>query len=167
MALSRHCWLAILACLVCVTGCSSATSRVEVAGEVTVDASPVSDGTISLLPDRGHRGPAATTAIQGGRFQFTTADGPLPGPHRAVVSLGSQLPSGQPVMSIDQASAVAKRAQDNSDSQPAATRSPASTTSTTPPMPGRWETTVEIPAPGTEADGKLLQIRFQSPEPAQ
>ncbi len=145
-----------------IPGCSSGGTRAEVTGEVTVDSKPLSQGTISLLPDRGHRGPAATTSIQNGRFEFDSENGPLPGTHRAVVSSGAQLPSGQPVQTIDAASAVAKRAPSRPNPvKPTGNAEPKSE----PPSPTRWETQVEVPTIGSEEADKPLRLDFQSTPP--
>jgi len=70
-------------------GCSGSDGpqRVPLYGEVTVAGSPVARGSISLLPAEGHPGPAATTLIKEGRYEFSSRDGPVAGPHRVIVVL--------------------------------------------------------------------------------
>lgn len=145
-------------------GCGRPTARVEVAGEVTVDSQPLNQGTISLLPDRGHRGPAATTRVQDGRFEFDTETGPMPGKHRAVISMGAQLPNGQPVQSTDAASTVAKRAPTRPNPiKPGMKEEPKNE----PPSPSRWEVEMEVPAIGSADSGKPFRFDFQSAEAVQ
>jgi len=104
-------------------GCSGGDGpdRVPLSGEVTRAGSPVARGTVSFLPAEGHSGPAATTGIAEGRYQFSKTDGPVAGPHQVIVSL----------------------ALDDKTSPPqAAGRSPSSAT----PPKSRWELPVTVPA---------------------
>jgi len=59
--------------------------RRPLAGAVTAAGVPVASGAVSLYPRAGHSGPVASTAIDAGRYAFTTGNGPFAGPHRAVV----------------------------------------------------------------------------------
>ena len=70
-------------------GCSGSDGpeRVPLHGQVTRAGASVGRGTISLLPAEGQSGPAATTVIEEGRYEFTRSDGPVAGPHRVVISL--------------------------------------------------------------------------------
>ena len=60
-------------------------TRIALSGKVTQGGAPVATGAISLVPASGHRGVAANTAIQQGRYQFSPQDGPGPGPYKVTV----------------------------------------------------------------------------------
>ena len=67
-------------------GCgSSGPTRIALSGKVTQGGEPVATGAISLVPAPGHRGVAANTAIQQGRYQFSSQDGPGLGPYKVTV----------------------------------------------------------------------------------
>jgi len=73
-----------------VAGCGSGKSgpeRVAVSGTVQRSGQPLSNASISFLPKEGHKGPAATTSIEEGRYRFTKATGPVAGAHRAVIRI--------------------------------------------------------------------------------
>lgn len=122
------CLLALLALasLVSATGCSGGDrlDRIPVHGTVRLSAGPATSGSISLLPEAGRKGPAATASIRAGHFEFTKQDGPVAGPHRVIVQLG--LP--------DKATVLADQAK-----RPGSSGRPAKT---------RWELRVDIPAGG-------------------
>lgn len=93
--------------------CDSPSPRRPVSGTVSVDGVAVKVGSISFLPDAGHRGPSASTAIIAGRYQFTSENGPTPGPHRVMVGI-EQTPTASdptlqaPAPSSPESSSVAK-----------------------------------------------------------
>jgi hypothetical protein len=61
--------------------------RVAFTGRVTRGGVPLERGSVAYLPKEGHAGPAASAEIVQGAYQFTTSDGPLPGPHRVLISV--------------------------------------------------------------------------------
>ena len=99
--------------IICLPACDSASPRRPVSGTVSIDGVEVSVGSISFLPDAGHRGPAASTAIVAGKYRFDSENGPTPGPHRVIVGV-EQTPatseSGEqaPSPSSPESSSVAK-----------------------------------------------------------
>ncbi|MFM9962500.1 MAG: hypothetical protein ACKV2Q_14910 [Planctomycetaceae bacterium] len=82
-------WLLWLSGLVALSGCGadSGPKRIPLSGKVTLANQPVKQGAISLAPAEGHRGVAANTAINDGRYQFTSEDGPGPGPYKVTILL--------------------------------------------------------------------------------
>jgi hypothetical protein len=73
----------------------------------------VNVGSISFLPDAGHRGPAASTAIIAGEYRFDSENGPTPGPHRVIVGVeqapvGSDSVTQAPSPSSPESSSAAK-----------------------------------------------------------
>ncbi len=117
-----------MALLVGCTG-GDGPDRVPMRGSVTRDGSPVAQGTVSLLPAEGHSGPAATTAIEQGRFEFDGTNGPAAGPHRLVVSLG-----------LDKADFLATAGKEGAGR--GRTGPPVA------PSAGRWEFRVDVPKQG-------------------
>ena len=79
----------LMACLGMVSGLlgcgSSGPTRIALSGKVTQGGEPVANGALSLVPAKGHRGVAANTPIQKGRYQFSAQDGPGPGPYNVTV----------------------------------------------------------------------------------
>jgi hypothetical protein len=76
--------LALIAC----AGCGEADGgRIAFSGRVTRGDEPVPQGFVSFHPAEGHTGPAANADIKDGVYRFTASDGPLPGPHRATVTI--------------------------------------------------------------------------------
>jgi hypothetical protein len=67
--------------------------RIRVFGAIEWQGGSVDEGTISLYPisakgtQTGSKRPSASTAIRGGRYEFTARNGPTVGPHRAEVIL--------------------------------------------------------------------------------
>ena len=80
-----------LASLLPVIGCGGGEGpeRIAVSGEVRRGGQPLTNASISYLPDAGHAGPAATTGIIDGQYRFTTQTGPVAGPHRVVIRLSA------------------------------------------------------------------------------
>ena len=91
--------LALMLCLltVLVAGCSGGdgVDRIAVQGEVLLDGAPLAEGSITILPAEGQSGPAATTTIEGGRFEFDEVNGPSAGPHRVIVTIVSAVNDGK------------------------------------------------------------------------
>ena len=80
--------VAAAAALALLAGCSGGgPDRIPLRGTVQVAGQPLSAGSISLMPAKGHGGPAATTSIAAGRYEFTRENGPAAGPHRVIVRL--------------------------------------------------------------------------------
>jgi hypothetical protein len=79
----------LLLCFATLAGCGSRgeTARKPMQGKVEQGGRPVEAGAISFLPAEGHAGPAANGAIAGGRYRFTTGDGPVAGPHRVLIDV--------------------------------------------------------------------------------
>ena len=77
------------ASLLLLSGCfgGDRLDRIPVHGTVHFPEGQATSGAISLLPEPGHHGPAATAAIDQGRFEFTEEDGPVAGPHLVIVQL--------------------------------------------------------------------------------
>jgi hypothetical protein len=66
-------------------GARNSVSRLPIAGSVSLSTGEKLRGAITFVPVEGHTGPAATTAIVDGRYQFNATNGPTPGPHRVIV----------------------------------------------------------------------------------
>ncbi len=67
-------------------GCGDSVSLNQpISGTVTIDGTPIESGSISFLPERGTDGPAATTTISSGKYQFTNANGPYTGGHQVMI----------------------------------------------------------------------------------
>ncbi len=117
--------LVCLALLLVVPGCwgRQGPERVAVHGTVTRAGEPVQQGSVRLLPDKGHHGPAAFTAIEQGRYEFSRDDGPVAGPHRLVVSIEAD---GKTQLMADPAAGPGAKG----GAQTA---------------PGKWEFQVEVP----------------------
>ncbi|MGV3483205.1 MAG: hypothetical protein ACO1RT_02170, partial [Planctomycetaceae bacterium] len=77
----------ILVALMLLEGCGSESPRRAVRGTVSVDQTVIARGSISFFPDRGHAGPAASTAIVDGNYRFTEINGPTAGRHRVVIGM--------------------------------------------------------------------------------
>ena len=58
-----------------------------VGGTVIRAGAPLASGMISFRPAKGGPGPAATTSIRAGRYQFDSRDGPMSGPQQVVILL--------------------------------------------------------------------------------
>jgi len=83
----RH--LAFLIGMLIASGCGSQSGpkRIAVYGTVTRDGKSLEHGSISFLPAEGHTGPVANGAISGGKYSFSTENGPTAGPHRVLVGV--------------------------------------------------------------------------------
>jgi len=67
-------------------GSSDGLGRVAVSGTVKMAGKDLPEGSISIVPDEGHSGPAANGSIEDGWFSFSSADGPVAGPHRFTIT---------------------------------------------------------------------------------
>ncbi len=86
------CWTALLAAGCLLAGCSkpSRWDRVALQGNVTAtDISNPDDvnGTLTIVPAAGNKGPAAVTSIKAGKYQFTSTNGPIAGECEVTVTL--------------------------------------------------------------------------------
>ncbi len=66
-------------------GCGSELPRQPVSG--TVSGTGSRDGTVTFQPVAGNSVPAARTGLRNGKFQFDTANGPLPGSYRVRIDV--------------------------------------------------------------------------------
>ena len=81
-------WLVTVLGLSLIAGCqASVEPRRPMHGDVTVDAIKVRRGSISFLPTGATVGPAATTAIVDGRYEFSRTNGPYVGTYRVQVGV--------------------------------------------------------------------------------
>jgi len=67
-------------------GTADGLRRVAVDGAVIRDGAPVPHGSVAFVPGEGVPGPAASTAIESGRYEFTSENGPVPGPQTVIVT---------------------------------------------------------------------------------
>jgi hypothetical protein len=83
--------LALIA-LIIASGCSGNTDvvRLPVSGTVALSNGEKLSGSITFVPATGHTGPAATTLLGDGHYQFDRTNGPTAGPHQLIVK---KLPS--------------------------------------------------------------------------
>jgi len=72
--------LAIALCLGCGNG--DGLNRASVEGKVSLDGTPVEEGTISFAPTAGTKGPTAGGTIENGRYSISAAKGPVVGRYR-------------------------------------------------------------------------------------
>lgn len=70
-------WLVVVA-----IGCTSETGRVPLQGKVNVEGEPLKRASISFIPADG---PAANGEVVDGRYEFTAADGPVPGTQKVII----------------------------------------------------------------------------------
>jgi hypothetical protein len=76
--------------LLVLSGCGGGgggPARVAVSGRVTLDGRADAEGRVRFAPAKGEAGPVASTAVKGGVYRFTTADGPVEGAHDVVFEL--------------------------------------------------------------------------------
>jgi hypothetical protein len=68
-------------------GCGSAEGpvRIPVTGKVTLDEAPLLTGVIRFVPADNDGGPAASTRIVGGEFEFSSDNGPVIANHRVEI----------------------------------------------------------------------------------
>jgi hypothetical protein len=69
------------------SGCGqrSGAARFPAAGMVSLSTGEKPTGSITFVPVAGHSGPAATTTLVDGHYQFDRSNGPTAGPHWAIV----------------------------------------------------------------------------------
>jgi hypothetical protein len=152
----------LMPCIISVAACDSPSLRQPITGLVTVDGQSIQQGSITFLPDRGHRGPAASSAITAGRYRFTTENGPTPGDHRVIVGIeiaSNLAEAGAPTTpspSSHEASSVAKLGPLDSASSKANGKEP----NPLPSRPTQWEKAVSVPPANSSESGKSLDFKF-------
>ena len=95
-------------------GCGGA-DKTEVRGKVSLDGSPVEDGTISFIPSKGSQSQAAWAPIKAGEFAIDASQGLATGdtrieiraPRRTGKMLPATVPGGEP--EYEMAEAVPQR----------------------------------------------------------
>ena len=77
----------LIALCALLSGCGRepAIVRLPVRGAVTLPSGEQLSGSITFLPASGHKGPAATTTLAAGSYQFNQTNGPSAGPHRVII----------------------------------------------------------------------------------
>ena len=68
-------------------GCSQrpGEARLPIAGKVSLASGERLSGSVTFVPTEGHSGPAATTSVVDGHYEFDRTNGPTAGPHRVIV----------------------------------------------------------------------------------
>lgn len=80
-------WLAVFGfCLLVVSGCSGASGRQSLEGTVTVDGTPVAEGSILLVPQAGTTSPTCGGTISQGHFSIAPAGGAACGTFRVEIT---------------------------------------------------------------------------------
>jgi len=160
--------LALLAALclitITITACDSPQTRQPITGFVKVDGQAVERGSITLLPDQGHRGPSTSSSIAGGKYQFTSENGPPPGSHRVIIGIEQPQTDSSPSCETSpptagpESSSIAKPGPANTSSWTIKSRelnSPAVSRT-------RWESTVFVPAFDSPEADQPLHFSFQN-----
>ena len=120
------------------SGCGSEPlERHAVFGSIQVDKSIDVHGSIRFFPNDGNRGPAAATAVVGGRYEFTSENGPVSGPHRVEVGIAGTVQTrgtSNSATTQGKGSLLSPNAEEPSDGKPSD------------PEPRRkWTTTFDVP----------------------
>ena len=68
------------------TGPTDAVARVPVSGSVTMDGTPLPQGTIQFVPAKGSSAVTVVTEITDGKYAFDRTSGPSPGKYLVSVS---------------------------------------------------------------------------------
>ncbi len=90
-ALRRHAASALLTALA-IAGCGDPTApadtipRVPVSGTVTLNGTPLPEGTIQFEPAEGTKGDLTAGDIIAGKFSIEKAQGPVPGKYKVKIS---------------------------------------------------------------------------------
>jgi hypothetical protein len=80
---SASAWLCVAGLVIFSAGCAdSGVARVPGSGRVTFDGEMVHSASISFLPEHG---PSANGEITGGRYNFSSANGPVAGSQRVLI----------------------------------------------------------------------------------
>lgn len=80
--------LPALSALSILVGCGSGDGlpRVAVSGTVKMGEDDLPAGSVSIVPNEEHKGPAANGTISDGMFSFSELDGPIAGPHVVTIT---------------------------------------------------------------------------------
>lgn len=96
-------YAAICTALIFFAGCTGGVdgpARGSVEGEVTLDGTPVQNGSIVFIPSSGTSGPSAGGTISQGKFSIAQNKGPVVGKYmvqiRASEKTGKSVPAGSP-----------------------------------------------------------------------
>jgi len=145
--------------LLVVFGCTSESDRRPISGTVSVDGTLVARGSISFFPDRGHAGPAASTAISAGNYRFTTTNGPSAGPHRVVIGIETDV-RGMMEAAPDLAasSATAKLGPGDNPNVKAGSKEPIRAT----PSRTQWNSTTQVPTANSPTANQSIDFVLQS-----
>lgn len=142
------------------SGCGTQSERRPIAGTVSIDRKPIQRGSISFFPDRGHSGPAASTAITAGTYRFTETNGPVAGSHRVVIGVETN-PQGvkDEAAGLPASSAMAKGA-------PGKAAAPAAANGGSGELDllsqTQWTATVDIPSASSPKADDAIDFAFQS-----
>ena len=83
---TASCWLASFAAVGLFSGCGdSGIPRQAVHGRIT--GAEGRSGLVSFVPLENTHGPAARASLINGRYQFSRADGPIPGDYTVIIQL--------------------------------------------------------------------------------
>jgi hypothetical protein len=87
-------------CLLTIVGCGgqSGPTRIALSGSITVNGIKLERGAISLRPVGGHSAPAAVTTVESGSYQFTSENGPLPGPYAVKINVDPESEYGKTLL---------------------------------------------------------------------
>ncbi len=67
-------------------GGSDQIQRAAVEGTVMVDGQPLTEGTITFLPEQSTKGTLARGTIKDGKYQLSATEGPVVGNHRVEIT---------------------------------------------------------------------------------
>jgi hypothetical protein len=85
----RWAWAVPLLWLAGAAGCGPAAdnlNRQAVSGTVTLDGKPLADGTIHFEPSSPEATTEVSAEIKDGKYSFSKATGPVPGPYKVQIS---------------------------------------------------------------------------------
>ncbi|MGB7328240.1 MAG: hypothetical protein WBD31_25415 [Rubripirellula sp.] len=131
-------------------GCQpKAPTRQAISGTVAVPDSALPSGlpsgTLTFLPTEGHAGPATSTTVVDGAFEFATSNGPLPGTYRAVFTMDTDGDEAKVAKPTSKSELLASRAEDRDDGN------------RTEKSRSKFEARLEIP----QTQGTALQLNFE------
>lgn len=86
--------------LVGTIGCGAKPTRLPVAGAVTLDEQPVTNGQITFTPMADAKGPTAGSPVVGGRYAIQAERGPMAGKFRVEITALRPMAEKKQTMSI-------------------------------------------------------------------
>ena len=86
LRLSLGCCVASILATTLVVGCQKDSERQAVEGTVTLDAEPLAEGGIRLVPKRGTNGPSTGGPIREGRYSIARDKGPFAGEFKVEIT---------------------------------------------------------------------------------